>query len=890
MRQIANQVNLWENRYEEHATKQLHNPFSKWSGVRPKTPLTSPTGEYPKPPSIYSPRSPSPFEEQPSIFHSQRFNPSGEQSSRPFHPTTFSPQKQPTSPFHPTTFSPQKQPTSPFHPTTFNPPEQPSSPFYPKSFNPREQSPGILSPKSPYPSKQQNPEIISPPIPGESDGQVNFLNRVKKWRKPGCEVEELVPLTKIPEPAKPAEPIKVKVPIPTPWEDPLSGQPFSPPQELNWSGRSQQTPFSPHRAGKPEYLNWRVSPEKECFKINLEKPVKVNEVSKVIPGWTPMGKTFAKIVGGNQTISNDIYTASRQDTKSDTRYPDPIINWDHPSDNTPYYTNQFQESESSDMNYLRQNMSSQINLWQQRAAEHEQKQLLNPFSEWDGASHRAKLSKTDADYGKPIEGSMTEIRGKKAGEHISNEIIELCQIISDLGDLQPDNTVVIKFGALFQAYTRISNKLVGMLMRARKQNLVNFEGEMLFQGRDDDVEIKLLKAVEQRTTESAAGVESENGDEARSSGWVPAEIKISASGEEASTTGASSEDMLSRSESANSANMVMKKGSSICSSSMSNEESSMSMKEESLGSSKMMASSASSSQMMSKEDGEFSTKMFAGSSNTSKMMAKEESSSSTKMFSESSSSMKMLKEEGSLSTQMLGEAVGDGTKMLAGVSISPSVTKEELMGSMKAGDIFNSMKMVPGEGSTFPQQLIPHELGTLNNMSSSEMLSTQQASSTSSSSSMMNSKQMSMTSEQMSSAMENMSMSSEESKQMKMSSSQMSSASEQMSMASEQKSMTSEQMSMSSEQMSSSSSQMKQVSDFSQVSSNDLMSSLMDGKMVSTQGSTSSGSIQKSSQQSSSSQLLSKSVSSFESSSNTALMDETHSLMSSDIQDFKQLT
>lgn len=883
-REVTNQVNLWNSRCKDHIEKQLHNPFSEWSNGNPKKLPTSPIGEYSNLPIIYSSRSPSPFEEAPSFFNPQKFNPLGGQSPKPFYSQTFSPVS-----------------------------EQFPKPFYPKPFHPSgEQSPRISNLNPTNLSKGQDPNTFDSQNSSEPDDQVNFLSQVRKWRKPGTEIKNLVPLTKIPEQRKAPKAIKSKVPIPAVWEDPLKQQN---PQDLSLLGKSEQKSFSPQAFQKTEFLNRSVLPEEEHFKFNLTKPFTPDDTSKSPQGWTPMGKTFANLIGGKQTISEDSYKESRQqDTRFDNNYPNPVSNWNQPVNTTQFYTNQLQESESSDMNFRRLNMSSQINQWQQRAIEHEQKQLLNPFSEWDGASHCPKLSKTDADYGKPIEGSMTEIRGKKAGEHIGNEIVELCQVISDLGDLQPDNTIIIKFGTLFQAYTRISNKLVGMLMRARKQNLVHFEGEMLFQGRDDDVEIKLLKTVEQQTAESVAGIESESGDEARFSGGVPAKIKISASGKEASATQASSEEMMSKSESANSTSMLMKKGSSISSSSMMNEESSMSMKEESLGSSKMMASSSSSTQMMSKENDEFSTKMLAGSSNISNMMSKEESSNSTKMFSESSSSMKMLKEEGSHSTQMLGEAVGDSTKMLAGVSISPAVTEEALMDSLKSGDIFNSMKMVPREGNT--SQILQNELGTLSNMASSEMVSTQQASSSSSTSSMMTSKEMSTTSEQMSTsseqmttAMENISMSNEQKKmssQMSTASEQMSMASEQMSMASEQMSTSNKQMSMASEQMStsnkqmsmaseqmSSSSQMKQVSDFSQMSTSERMSSLLDdtfGKMVSAQGTTTSGSIQKSSQQSSSSQVLSKTLSSFESSSNTALMDETHSLMSSEIQDLKQLT
>ena len=41
-----------------------------------------------------------------------------------------------------------------------------------------------------------------------------------------------------------------------------------------------------------------------------------------------------------------------------------------------------------------------------------------------------------------------------------------------------------------------------MLLRARKQNLVDFEGEMLFQRRDDNVVITLLRMPEDMRNDS----------------------------------------------------------------------------------------------------------------------------------------------------------------------------------------------------------------------------------------------------------------------------------------------------------------------------------------------------------------------------------------------------
>jgi hypothetical protein len=44
-----------------------------------------------------------------------------------------------------------------------------------------------------------------------------------------------------------------------------------------------------------------------------------------------------------------------------------------------------------------------------------------------------------------------------------------------------------------QIYTRISDKVVGMLLRARKYGFVEFIGEMLYQGRDDYMPVRLIK-------------------------------------------------------------------------------------------------------------------------------------------------------------------------------------------------------------------------------------------------------------------------------------------------------------------------------------------------------------------------------------------------------------
>jgi len=108
-----------------------------------------------------------------------------------------------------------------------------------------------------------------------------------------------------------------------------------------------------------------------------------------------------------------------------------------------------------------------------------------------------KYDKNAPDYGRPKAGSLTERRGIKAGHHIGQEIIRVCEVITECGIEQPDGTVLITFGKLFDVYQYISDKVVGMLLRARKHKLVAFEGEMLYQRRDENKIIVLLTPLEE---------------------------------------------------------------------------------------------------------------------------------------------------------------------------------------------------------------------------------------------------------------------------------------------------------------------------------------------------------------------------------------------------------
>lgn len=133
--------------------------------------------------------------------------------------------------------------------------------------------------------------------------------------------------------------------------------------------------------------------------------------------------------------------------------------------------------------------------WQEWADQHIITQKLNPFSEeFDHElAMSTRLHKGDEGYGRPKEGTKTAERAKRAEAHIHREIRDMCFIIESMAKPRPDGKIQVTFGELFERYVRISDKVVGILMRARKHGLVDFEGEMLWQGRDDNVIITLLK-------------------------------------------------------------------------------------------------------------------------------------------------------------------------------------------------------------------------------------------------------------------------------------------------------------------------------------------------------------------------------------------------------------
>ncbi|XP_029908176.1 actin-binding Rho-activating protein [Myripristis murdjan] len=138
-------------------------------------------------------------------------------------------------------------------------------------------------------------------------------------------------------------------------------------------------------------------------------------------------------------------------------------------------------------------MSDLKSRWQQWSDLHVEGQKLNPFSEEFDYEHAMaqRLRKGDDGYGRPKEGSKTAARGDRAQKHIHREMDEMVWIIRDMGFKDKEGRTIITFGRLFDRYVKISDKVVGILLRCRKHKMLDFEGEMLWKGQDDDVIITL---------------------------------------------------------------------------------------------------------------------------------------------------------------------------------------------------------------------------------------------------------------------------------------------------------------------------------------------------------------------------------------------------------------
>lgn len=118
--------------------------------------------------------------------------------------------------------------------------------------------------------------------------------------------------------------------------------------------------------------------------------------------------------------------------------------------------------------------------------------VLTACLEKQEAALKHLKKKHGKDYGRPKKGSMSDKRGKKYQKNSNEEVVDLCSMIAIQGTKNKDGSIWVRFGELFRVYQFISNKVVGIMHRARKNRLIHFDGETLWQGKDDNATITLL--------------------------------------------------------------------------------------------------------------------------------------------------------------------------------------------------------------------------------------------------------------------------------------------------------------------------------------------------------------------------------------------------------------
>ncbi|EDW70085.1 actin-binding Rho-activating protein [Drosophila virilis] len=144
-------------------------------------------------------------------------------------------------------------------------------------------------------------------------------------------------------------------------------------------------------------------------------------------------------------------------------------------------------------------VSSRITLFNQQVEEHQQWQRINPFAHYS-VRDMPKRSIHREFYGTPPAGSLSEKRALQAQVLSLQEILQLCELINENGEkTAADGTpeVSLTFGVLFEIYNHISDKLLGTLLCARKHKYIDFQGETLFQGRDDAQLVRLRHPFEE---------------------------------------------------------------------------------------------------------------------------------------------------------------------------------------------------------------------------------------------------------------------------------------------------------------------------------------------------------------------------------------------------------
>ncbi|NXI49363.1 ABRA protein, partial [Chloroceryle aenea] len=262
----------------------------------------------------------------------------------------------------------------------------------------------------------------------------------------------------------------------------------------NNNSSSEMTKLKEESSAIDKILNGKVSPtiRRKCS----------NMVSELTKGWKQMeqeekggAKQELLLKSHDDSVDTEDSGYGEAEDKLEQEDRDREVTAMRIKRPVPSFASRFSEEARTKAQRKYSPVNSLKDRWQEWADQHIITQKLNPFSEeFDHElAMSTRLHKGDEGYGRPKEGTKTAERAKRAEAHIHREIRDMCFIIESMAKPRTDGKIQVTFGELFERYVRISDKVVGILMRARKHGLVDFEGEMLWQGRDDNVIITLLK-------------------------------------------------------------------------------------------------------------------------------------------------------------------------------------------------------------------------------------------------------------------------------------------------------------------------------------------------------------------------------------------------------------
>ena len=120
---------------------------------------------------------------------------------------------------------------------------------------------------------------------------------------------------------------------------------------------------------------------------------------------------------------------------------------------------------------------------------------IRRVSKWRTPGDRGPAPPPTARFNKevPVGGSsLSEARAAAGAEWVDEAVNNLVNEIEKIGYKDKEGRKAVKFIDLFNHYVDVSDSLVGIMIRAKKRGRIEYVGEMLLQGQNDNVVITVI--------------------------------------------------------------------------------------------------------------------------------------------------------------------------------------------------------------------------------------------------------------------------------------------------------------------------------------------------------------------------------------------------------------